>query len=136
MAKNYILYSHYKESERKFTSSVVEEDEKDARIEEHLKYGLVSEAIPTEEYFKECPDIRAKIEKVLSCVDSVENWDIEGNILMVEVSWGDWKHDHLFLDFLMNRLFNFSVISTDVTEEDGGDCYSAIHYYKVEEVVA
>lgn len=132
----YIIISHYHGSERNFISTVVEEDEKDARIEEQRKYGIVSVAIPTEEYFKECPDIRAKIGNVLSNVDSVENWDIEGNILKVEVSWGDWKHDHLFLDFLMNRLFDFSVIATDVTEEDGGDCYSADHYYKVEEVIA
>lgn len=51
------------------------------------------------------------------------------NKIGIEISWGDWKHDHLRLDFLMEENFNLKRIETETTEEDGGDCYSAIHYY-------
>lgn len=46
----------------------------------------------------------------------------------VDISWGDWKHDHLRCDYLM-KLNGYTHICTTVTEEDGSDCYSATHYY-------
>jgi len=51
-------------------------------------------------------------------------------IIAVEVIWGDWKHEHLALDWLMEENFsNLRNTQTVTTEEDGSDCYSAIHYY-------
>ena len=47
----------------------------------------------------------------------------------VFVEWGDWKHDHGFCDHLMG-LVCYKSIGETVTEEDGSDCYSAIHTYK------
>lgn len=56
--------------------------------------------------------------------------DIERNMFAVEVIWGDWKHEHARLDWLMKENFpNLRNIHTTITEEDGSDCYSAIHYY-------
>ena len=49
-------------------------------------------------------------------------------IVEVEISWGDWKHEHLRCDYLMEDL-GYRELSTEVTEEDGSDCYSAIHRY-------
>ena len=50
------------------------------------------------------------------------------DIVYVEISWGDWKHEHLRCDYLMN-LHGFTLIDTIETETDGSDCYSAIHMY-------
>ena len=51
-------------------------------------------------------------------------------MVAVEVIWGDWKHEHLRLDWLVKEnLPNLRSIHTMTTEEDGSDCYSAIHYY-------
>jgi hypothetical protein len=51
-------------------------------------------------------------------------------MIAVEVIWGDWKHEHARLDWLVGETFNnLRSIHTVTTEEDGSDCYSAIHYY-------
>lgn len=51
--------------------------------------------------------------------------------ISVEINWGDWKHDHLRCKYLTERFFDEIgkdvVIETEITEEDGSDCYSAIH---------
>lgn len=57
-----------------------------------------------------------------------ENAEIK--MIGVEITWGDWKHDHIRLDWIMTENFkNLRSIHTMTTEEDGSDCYSAIHYY-------
>lgn len=54
----------------------------------------------------------------------------------VEISWGDWKHEHLrckwiVTEFLMKHGIELDHIETHVTEEDGSDCYSAIHRFYI-----
>lgn len=49
-------------------------------------------------------------------------------VIQVAISWGDWKHDHLWCDHLMGYL-GYTKIGEQLTEEDGSDCYSAIHNY-------
>lgn len=52
------------------------------------------------------------------------------NMIAIEISWGDWKHDHLRLNWIMQENFpEIKKIDTFTTEEDGSDCYSAIHYF-------
>lgn len=46
----------------------------------------------------------------------------------VSVTWGDWKHSHIFLDNLMKNL-GYHLLEEKVTESDGSDCYSSIHIY-------
>ena len=48
--------------------------------------------------------------------------------LVVKISWGDWKHDHLWARDLMSYL-GYVEIGSKVTEEDGSDTYSAEHYF-------
>ena len=48
--------------------------------------------------------------------------------IAVEIEWGDWKHDHLFVDHILESN-GFVSVGTEITEEDGSDCYSAIHYF-------
>ena len=55
--------------------------------------------------------------------------ELDGKILCVEINWGDWKHDHLRCDWLIKENFNVVFNSTEITEEDGSDTYSAIHRY-------
>lgn len=53
----------------------------------------------------------------------------KGNIIAaVYVEWGDWKHDHAYVDYLM-RECGFIFIGENVTDEDGSDTYSSIHGY-------
>jgi len=52
----------------------------------------------------------------------------EGTIV-IPISWGDWKHSHGYLDYLMGQL-GYKCINEKITEEDGSDCYSADHYYQ------
>lgn len=46
----------------------------------------------------------------------------------ISVSWGDWKHSHAYLDHLMKEL-GYVKDDEELTEEDGSDCYSSIHFY-------
>lgn len=46
----------------------------------------------------------------------------------VSISWGDWKHDHLWARDLMSYL-GYVEVGNKVTEEDGSDTYSAVHYF-------
>jgi len=47
----------------------------------------------------------------------------------VEISWGDWKHSHIWCDTLMRYLGYDTACEEEVTEENGSDCYSATHYF-------
>ena len=49
-------------------------------------------------------------------------------VIKVNIEWGDWKHDHLRCDYLMEQLGYMSA-GVQTTETDGSDCYSAIHRY-------
>ena len=48
----------------------------------------------------------------------------------VEIAWGDWKHEHLRLAHLVKEAFPELKNHTEVvTEDDGSDCYSALHRF-------
>ena len=57
-----------------------------------------------------------------------EVYDNNIGLKCVSISWGDWKHEHLWCKNLMEYL-GYKEIGSKVTEEDGSDCYSAIHYF-------
>lgn len=51
-------------------------------------------------------------------------------VIDIEISWGDWKHDHLRLDYLIqNGGFGLKKMTSWTTEEDGSDCYSGVHRF-------
>ena len=52
----------------------------------------------------------------------------DGNIC-IDVTWGDWKHDHENVDFVMKDAFGCELAQEIVAEEDGSDVYSSIHVY-------
>ena len=49
-------------------------------------------------------------------------------IICIDINWGDWKHEHLRLDWLMREI-GATPFGEKVTEENGSDCYSATHYF-------
>lgn len=52
-------------------------------------------------------------------------------VVVVEIGWGDWKHDHARAKWLMQEQ-GCVLLKSDVIEENGSDCYSAAHYFYVE----
>lgn len=63
---------------------------------------------------------------------------VNDNVIEIDVHWGDWKHEHLRLDLLMNDFFDthsdaYELVRrySEVTEENGTDSYSATHFYEV-----
>ncbi len=55
-------------------------------------------------------------------------YQIDENEVLVCISWGDWKHDHLACDYVMKGL-EYRKVQEIVTEENGSDCYSSEHSY-------
>lgn len=50
------------------------------------------------------------------------------SIVAITIEWGDWKHDHDYVDYLMGEL-GYEKLGERETETDGSDCYSSIHFY-------
>ena len=49
-------------------------------------------------------------------------------VVMVSISWGDWKHEHGWCDDLMSYI-KYGLDDEIETKENGSDCYSSEHYY-------
>jgi hypothetical protein len=56
-----------------------------------------------------------------------------GDAIYFDITWGDWKHDHIRLWYLVNQFFGDRGYHVErdvvVTETDGSDTYSAEHYF-------
>ena len=50
----------------------------------------------------------------------------------IHISWGDWKHEHGYLRYLMEE-FGYVETNCIITEENGSDCYSATHRFVLKE---
>ena len=59
----------------------------------------------------------------------IVDYNTREKMIAVEITRGDWKHDHLRMDYFMQTAYDIRSIQTQTTEENGSDCYSAIHYY-------
>ena len=74
-----------------------------------------------------------RIEKYLNDHDVypeyVDSDILDAKKIMVQINHGDWKHEHLYCNVLMDRL-GYINCGESTTEEDGSDCYSALHYYE------
>lgn len=59
----------------------------------------------------------------------------EGDKIYFEIYWGDWKHDHLRVEYLVEQFCESKGYDIErdvvITEEDGSDAYSAEHFYKL-----
>jgi hypothetical protein len=81
-------------------------------------------------------DIQAMEKKITEAMKEnhirgeIIDYNEQTKMIAVEVIWGDWKHEHGRLDWLVEQNFsNLRSIIKQTTEEDGSDCYSAVHYY-------
>ena len=78
---------------------------------------------------------RKIMDKVQEIQDYLKENEIFGEVsecdnqLVISIEWGDWKHDHKRVDYLMAKK-NYLCVEEEITEEDGSDCYSANHYYE------
>ena len=59
-------------------------------------------------------------------VDAI--YEIDENEILVCISWGDWKHEHLRCDNIMKGL-GYAKIQEVITEDSGDDAYSSEHTY-------
>lgn len=58
------------------------------------------------------------------------DYNEQTRMIAIEVIWGDWKHEHARLNWLVKENFpDLRSVHEVTTEDDGSDCYSAIHYY-------
>lgn len=57
-----------------------------------------------------------------------EIYSLETMLIVIEIAWGDWKHEHGYADYVMSQ-HGFTKVREEITEEDGDDCYSSNHYY-------
>ena len=57
------------------------------------------------------------------------------NAATIEITWGDWKHEHGYADYVMLQN-DFVRVGEELTEEDGSDCYSSIHKYIYNKLLA
>ena len=61
--------------------------------------------------------------------DVYQNPQFPDSAYLVEISWGDWKHEHMRTRMLLEEKFNATHFRTNVTEDDGSDTYSAVHTF-------
>ena len=76
--------------------------------------------------------MKDKVKKIEEALDKhniyAYVWD-EVDEIVIEINDGDWKHEHLACDCIVNKLFPNAIIKTYVMDDgDGSDCYSARHY--------
>lgn len=75
-------------------------------------------------------DIEQDIKRIFKKNElNYEWWTNSDGTIDVDVVWGDWKHDHLYLRHVM-RENGYIQLYEMVTEEDGDDAYSSIHTFK------
>lgn len=105
------------------------EDQEDIRMLKKL-YSEVT-LVDAEKFFSGCSSDDEKIRLLIreTHISAEEPEEIAEGQMLIHVEWGDWKHDHGFLDSLMLKL-GYVCISEKVTDEDGSDCYSADHIYE------
>ena len=55
-------------------------------------------------------------------------YEIEDNEILVCISWGDWKHEHMACEHMMRKL-GYHQVQEVITEDNGTDCYSSEHTF-------
>ena len=61
---------------------------------------------------------------------SPEIYEWSDNEIVVCISWGDWKHDHLCVRYLLGLMGYYQSGEPTITESNGSDSYSAEYLYK------
>ena len=86
-----------------------------------------------EDYLKDCETLEDKIFKMFDGANAYWDWykpDVNSDdAVTVEINNGDWKHDHLFCDDLMEAI-DFGLEEEILINDSDSDCYSANRIYK------
>lgn len=99
-------------------------------IPETVKVELVSTNDEVVDEWVSALELAAKAESILKQYDIAAEVDTltEQQAVAVKIEWGDWKHSHRACDMLLTEA-GFEKVGEKLTEENGSDCYSSIHYY-------
>lgn len=64
--------------------------------------------------------------------------NIENSVYDIEVNYGDWKHSHAYLVWLMKEIGYEEVYNKViyVEELEGSDCYSSVHRFAEKNMMA
>ncbi len=73
-----------------------------------------------------------------NCYHTADVIHVDGiDKIYFEITWGDWKHDHLRTEYLVKQFCEEKGYSVEceviTTETDGSDAYSAEHRYTIGE---
>ena len=81
-------------------------------------------------------DLAEELKKYLQENDVHEEVYVTAGEIEVEIEWGDWKHDHQRLRWLVINFFAGKGIAVvdeqEVTDENDSDVYSAVHRFRME----
>ena len=66
--------------------------------------------------------------KFYETADATFDPNLNSDVVIVSINWGDWKHEHLRANYLMG-LLGYTCYYEDETETNGTDAYSADHFY-------
>lgn len=74
---------------------------------------------------------KTDIARIFKENDMDYDWEVSptDGTITINVYWGDWKHDHRFLQWVMAKN-NYRVTNRVITEEDGSDAFSAEYEFK------
>lgn len=66
-------------------------------------------------------------------------WWLKDDKICYSISWGDWKHEHgrstyLAQEYLYEKGYYIISSEQEITEDDGSDTYSSIHYLEIEPI--
>ncbi len=80
-------------------------------------------------------DVKARVEQLRRRFEKENLWaevdqEFDLPVAVVDISWGDWKHEHLRAKYIAQQM-GFTFVKSEEYEEDGSDCYSARHYFLV-----
>lgn len=87
--------------------------------------------------FEKLQDIESAFITYLNDNDLYPEVWLEKGKLFVIINWGDWKHDHLRLQYLAKEFANAIAVriehtDVEITEENGSDTYSAVHTFEID----
>ncbi len=76
-------------------------------------------------------DLENQVREVFNATDRFYSIYKSDDYIVVDIQDGNWKYAHLASNMLMYDVFGLALEKEEITNMDGSDCYSAVHYYKI-----
>ena len=120
------------ENEKPFSRKVLSVTTKE-RAKEVLGYftGMYpkAEIRPITDVVTDGEHLEAQVEELFTAFGDFYEVYQNGKYLCVDIEHGDWKHDHLHCNHVMETVFNLSCEKEEIWEPSEDDSYSATHYF-------